>query len=152
MKNDIIYKVQGDDAWWTDHHHLTSTHLHTLPLYLASPSLDPPHTHTHPRWGEVSPQPREEERAEGDKGEKFPSSVLSSSYPHSLLFIGARQLCEKPRAPWNATRTNQELTRGRLGWAKPEAVRPTAGRLTRKWALLCYAFSRWMAGGSLRLF
>jgi hypothetical protein len=93
-----MHEVQGDDGWWMNHHHLTSTHSHTLPLYLAPPRLDPPHTHTHPWWGQVSPQPKEEERG-GDKGEKLPSSVLPSSYPHSLLFIVLGQLREKSWAP-----------------------------------------------------
>jgi hypothetical protein len=50
--------------------------IRTLPLYLAPPSLDLPHTH--PWWGEVSSQPRETARGERGKGEKW-GPVDSSS-------------------------------------------------------------------------
>jgi hypothetical protein len=99
---------------------------HALPLYLAPPRLDPPHTHTH---GEVRFHPlRENERRERGKGEKLPSSVLSSSYPSSLLFIGAGRLREDtPSTLGMCPGANQEPTHGRLGSVEAKAVRPTSG-------------------------
>jgi hypothetical protein len=79
--------------------------------------------------------------------------VLSSSYPHSLLFIGAGQLREEPRAP---SECDEEPTRSSHVEGQDEPSRGGSadlwGRTTPGWARHGCAFSMWLSGGSLMRF
>jgi hypothetical protein len=139
MKNDIIHEVQGNDGWWTDHHHLTCTHSHTLPTYLAPPRLDPPRTHSH---GEVRFHHNQERRT-GEKETKVRSClqvccpILTPKPPiYSARTASGDRREHRRIGPGD----NQGAPRGSRSLMATRSVRPTCGSTDSLWDLVVVCF------------